>query len=91
MVGGGCSGGVGSGRPPHAGAGWCRRGRRSTRGLERSTLPLVWGRWGALCGVSRGCRKLSSSIGDPSEGGVFVSFGRAVWLSSAAVGGRLYD
>lgn len=38
--------------------------------------------------MSSGCRKSSSSNGGPSEGGVFVSFSRAVWLLSVAEEGK---
>lgn len=44
--------------------------------------------WGAPMGVSSGCRRSSSSNGGPLEGRVFVSFTRAVWLSSVAVAGK---
>ena len=73
-VSGGCGGGAGSGRRRRTEVGWCRCGLRSTRRLERSTMSLVWGRQGALRGMSSGFRKSSRSNGGSSEGGFFVSF-----------------
>ena len=43
----------------------------------------------AACGTTKvGCWEQSRSIGGPSEGGVFVSFGGGDWLLSVAVEGK---